>query len=97
MRDSKELLMSNVKDLTEEEVKDLSTWEYNYCDKCGEVSYSGDLKWCGYAYWQKPEEDEFGNELRNEEGGVTFAGDYQALCEPCFNKLLDGKKIELCD
>ena len=78
MKSQKELYYANVKDLTDEEVDQLSHYELNCCDKCGEVDHSD------WLYWL-----EYDESITEEEYKILSEGKYVALCHVCYTA---GKK-----
>jgi hypothetical protein len=52
MRDRKELIYLNVKDITPEELEKLGDYELNCCDVCGEIDSTYRLNWIeGEDFW----------------------------------------------
>jgi hypothetical protein len=78
MREIKELLNLNFKDLTGTEIDYLLEKDYNFCDKCGQIDTTYDLLWD--TYWI---EDEFLTvEILNK------MAKYSALCRYCYEEYL---------
>jgi len=75
MRNRKELIYLNVKDLTQEEIESLGDHELNCCDNCGEIDLSIKLRWIdSEEYW----EDKYCVSL--------VASGMCAICDDCYNK-----------
>ena len=53
MRDRKELIYLNIKDLTQKEIEALGDMELNCCDVCGEIDSSERLYWIdSEEFWE---------------------------------------------
>lgn len=80
MRDRKELLYCNIKDLTETEIQNLGNLELNSCDRCGEIDISEQLYWLEYFY---EGEEKIPKKLLNKQGELKWT----ALCGGCHSEL----------
>ena len=85
MRDRKELIYLNIKDLTQKEIEALGDMELNGCDICGEIDLSEELYWI--------DSEEFWHDMTCVN---LMANGTVAICEDCYiDRLSKLKEIEL--
>jgi len=77
MRSREELLYLNQKDITKEELENLSEMELNICDKCGEIDLSENLIWLEYTEFTDKEDIKTCESLLQK--------GYVAVDQSCFN------------